>query len=89
MSERLIFFEPKSQIVPSTSIFAKVDDRTVLPSTIDPGGGGGEHKTTSGSHYLYIVTVDPDAETLKYHSGTGAISQAKDASTPPPPSRTG
>jgi hypothetical protein len=43
-------------------------------STFDhrSGGGGGMHKTTSGSHYLYIWILDQDAETLKYHSETGA-----------------
>ncbi len=37
-------------------------------------GGGGTHKTTSGN-YLYIWTVDWDAEIHKYHSETGANSQ--------------
>jgi hypothetical protein len=41
MSEMSNFFEkPKLKIVPSTLIFAQVEDRTVLPLTIDRGGGG-------------------------------------------------
>jgi hypothetical protein len=44
-SERTNFFEkPKSKIMPSNSIFEQVEDRTVLPSTINLwGGGGGGH----------------------------------------------
>ncbi len=48
-----LFGKQKSKIVPSTPIFTQVEDRIVLPSTIDLQGGG-MHKTTSGSHYLYI-----------------------------------
>jgi hypothetical protein len=46
----------KSKIMPSSLIFAQVEEQTVLPLTINLGGGrgGGMHKTTSGSHYLYI-----------------------------------
>ncbi len=75
------------KIVPSTSIFAQVEDRTVIPSTINVFflGGGGTQKTTSGSHYLYLWTVDQDAETLKYHSETGPTSQPDTRCQPLPP----
>ncbi len=74
--------------MPSTSIFAQVEDRTVLPSTIDlclyiclenvRGWGGGEFPV-----YLNLLTMDQDTETLKYHSETGANSQTPHASPPP------
>ena len=88
------FFEkPKSKILPSTSIFAQVVDRTVLPSTIDLCLYICLYNVRGWGEGLTCLTVDRDTETLKYHSKTetGTNSQTPDASPPSPPlsTRTG
>jgi hypothetical protein len=54
MSEMSNFFKkPNSKIVPPTSIFAQVEDRTVLPSPIDLWGAGVhglQEKVSSGTN---------------------------------------
>ncbi len=77
--------------MPSTSIFAQVIDKTVLPSTIDPwvGGteGGGRIKQLKPHLEVIICIFEPWTETLRcsniIQEQAPTARQKSDASPPP------
>jgi hypothetical protein len=73
--------------MPSTSIFAQVEDRSVLPSTIDLWGGGRERIKP---HLEVIICIfEPWTKTLRHSNiiqkQAPRARQTPDARPPPPP----